>query len=84
MKSIGIVRKVDKLGRIVLPVELRKTLGIEDKDDLEIAVDGDRVVLRKYSPACIFCDGTKEVGIFRGKNICLNCLRELQQVAVDQ
>ncbi len=84
MKSIGIVRKVDKLGRIVLPVELRKTLGIGDKDDLEIAVDGDQVVLRKYSPACIFCDGTKEIGVFREKNICLNCLRELQQVEIDQ
>lgn len=84
MKSIGIVRKVDKLGRIVLPIELRKTLGIGDKDDLEIAVDGDQVVLRKYSPACIFCDSAKEVGVFRGKNICMNCLRELQQVPVDK
>ena len=83
MKSIGIVRKVDKLGRIVLPVELRKTLGIGDKDDLEIAVDGDQVVLRKYCPACIFCDSAKDVGVFRGKNICMNCLRELQQVPLD-
>ena len=83
MKSIGIVRKVDKLGRIVLPVELRKTLDIGDKDDLEIAVEGDRVVLRKYNPACIFCDSAKQVGVFRGKNICLSCLRELQQVPLD-
>ena len=83
MKSIGIVRKVDKLGRIVLPVELRKTLGIGDKDDLEIAVNGDQVVLRKYNPACTFCDGIKEIGVFRGKNICMNCLRELQQIPVD-
>lgn len=84
MKSIGIVRKVDKLGRIVLPVELRKTLGIGDKDDLEIAVNGDQVVLRKYNPACTFCDGIKEIGVFRGKNICMNCLRELQQIPVDR
>lgn len=84
MKSIGIVRKVDKLGRIVLPVELRKTLDIGDKDDLEIAVEGDRVVLRKYCPACIFCDSAKEVGVFRGKNICMNCLHELQQVPMDR
>ena len=84
MKSIGIVRKVDKLGRIVLPVELRKTLDIGDKDDLEIAVEGDKVVLRKYNPACIFCDGVKDIGVFRGKNICLNCLRELQQIPLDK
>lgn len=84
MKSIGIVRKVDKLGRIVLPVELRKTMGIGDKDDLEIAVEGDMVVLRKYNPACIFCAGAKEIGVFRGKNICMNCLRELQQIPVDR
>lgn len=84
MKSIGIVRKVDKLGRIVLPVELRKTLDIGDKDDLEIAVDGDKVVLRKYSPACIFCDSTKNIGVFREKNICLNCLRELKQIPLDR
>ena len=84
MKSIGIVRKVDKLGRIVLPIELRKTLDISDKDDIEISVDGDTVVLRKYNPACIFCDSVKEIGVFRGKNVCLNCLRELQQVPLDQ
>ena len=84
MKSIGIVRKIDRLGRIVLPMELRKTLGIGDKDDLEIAVEGDRIVLRKYSPACTFCDSPKEIGVFRGKNICMNCLRELQQVPLDQ
>ena len=84
MKSIGIVRKVDKLGRIVLPVELRKTMGIGDRDDLEIAVDGDMVVLRKYNPACIFCDSVKEIGVFREKNICMSCLRELQQVSIDQ
>ncbi len=83
MKSIGIVRKVDKLGRIVLPVELRKTLDIGDKDDLEIAVDGEAIVLRKYSPACVFCDGVKDIGVFRGKNICLHCLRELQQIPLD-
>ena len=84
MKRIGIVRKVDKLGRIVLPVELRKTLDIGDKDDMEIAVEGDKIVLRKYDPACIFCGGLQQIGVFREKNICMNCLRELQQVSIDQ
>ena len=67
MKSTGIVRKVDELGRIVLPIELRRTLGIEEKDALEIYVEGASVVLRKYAPACIFCD-----------DICPKCLKELQ------
>ncbi len=84
MKSTGIVRKIDKLGRIVLPVELRKTLDIGDQDNIEIAVDGDSVVLRKHNPACIFCNGLNEVGVFRGKNICMNCLRELQEVPLEQ
>lgn len=54
MKSTGIVRKVDELGRIVLPVELRRTLGISEKDQLEIFVDGSSIVLRKYCPTCVF------------------------------
>ena len=56
MKSTGIVRKVDELGRIVLPIELRRTLDIAEKDSLEIYVDDDSIILRKYQPACIFCD----------------------------
>ena len=56
MKSTGIVRKVDELGRIVLPIELRRTLGIEEKDRIEFFVEGESVILRKYQPACIFCD----------------------------
>ena len=60
MKSTGIVRKVDELGRIVLPIELRRTLGIEEKDRIEIFVDGESIILRKYQPACIFCDNAKD------------------------
>ena len=55
MKSTGIVRKVDELGRIVLPIEMRRTLDIAEKDALEIYVEGDSIILRKYQPACIFC-----------------------------
>ena len=61
MKSTGIVRKVDELGRIVLPIELRRTLGIEEKDRIEIFVDGESIILRKYQPACIFCDNAKDI-----------------------
>ena len=79
MKSTGIVRKVDELGRIVLPIELRRTLNIDVKDSLEIYVDGSQIILKKYEPACVFCGNAKDVINFKGKNICRNCLRELEQ-----
>lgn len=77
MKSTGIVRKVDELGRIVLPIELRRTLGIAEKDSLEIYTDGTTVVLRKYQPACIFCDSATEIVNYKGKNICTHCMETL-------
>lgn len=67
MKSTGIVRKVDELGRIVLPIELRRTLDISEKDTLEIYVEGSAIVLRKYRPSCIFCDSTRDVSSSRGR-----------------
>jgi len=79
MKSTGIVRKVDELGRIVLPIELRRTLDIAERDSLEIYVDGPSIVLRKYQPACIFCDDAKDVVNYKGKNVCPNCIKALQQ-----
>ena len=80
MKSLGIVRRVDELGRIVLPIELRRTLNIGEKDSLEIYVDGSAIVLRKYQPACIFCDSAKDVTLFKGKSVCAHCLDELGRV----
>ena len=77
MKSTGIVRKVDELGRIVLPMELRKSLDIDKKDSLEIYVDGDSIILKKYMPACIFCGEADDVISFKGKNICKNCLKQI-------
>lgn len=79
MKSTGIVRKVDELGRIVLPIEMRRTLDIAEKDALEIYVEGDSVILRKYQAACVFCDSTKEITSFRGRNVCAECIRKLKQ-----
>ncbi len=73
MKSTGIVRKVDELGRVVIPIELRRTLGIEEKDALEIYVDNEKIILRKYEPACVFCGNASDVHIFRGKQVCRNC-----------
>lgn len=77
MKSTGIVRKVDELGRIVLPIELRRTLDIAEKDSLEIYVDDGSIVLRKYQPACIFCDNAKDIVTYKGKNVCPECIEAL-------
>lgn len=79
MKSTGIVRKVDELGRIVLPIELRRNLGIEEKDRIEIFVDGESIILRKYQPACIFCDNAKDIINYKGKNICPDCIRAMNE-----
>lgn len=73
MKSTGVVRKVDELGRVVIPIELRRTLGIAEKDALEIYVDREKIILKKYEPACIFCGNAENVEHFRGKNICKEC-----------
>ena len=80
MKSTVIVRKVDELCRIVLPIEMRRTLDIGEKDALEIYVEGSSVILKKYKPSCVFCDATKDIVVFRGKNICPKCLRELKEL----
>lgn len=80
MKATGIVRKVDELGRIVIPIELRRNLGIEIKDPMEIFVDDDCIVLRKYEPTCIFCGSDYEVVNHQGKNICKNCIEELKNL----
>ena len=80
MKSTGIVRKVDELGRIVLPIELRRTMDIAEKDAIEIYVDAASIILRKYEPTCIFCGDAKNVINYRGKNICPNCLKELKKL----
>ncbi len=77
LKSTGIVRKVDELGRVVIPIELRRTLGIGEKDALEIYVDGERIILKKYEPACIFCGNAEKVVHFKDKIICNECLAQM-------
>lgn len=78
MKSTGIVRKVDELGRIVLPVEMRRTLDIAEKDAVEIYVEADSIILRKYQAACIFCGSAKAVVAFQGKFVCQDCISKLK------
>jgi transcriptional pleiotropic regulator of transition state genes len=85
LKSTGIVRKVDELGRIVLPKELRVTLNIHEKDPLEIFVDDDnRIILQKYEPACVFCNGMNGIINFGGHNICHDCLEKLAKKVNDE
>ncbi len=80
MKATGIVRPVDALGRVVLPAELRRTLDITTEDSLEIFTDGRNIVLKKYSPSCIFCGEDEDVKMIKGKYICRNCLNEIKKL----
>jgi transcriptional pleiotropic regulator of transition state genes len=75
------VRKVDELGRVVIPIELRRTLGIEEKDALEIYVDNEKIILKKYEPACVFCGNAGDVQHYRGKLVCRQCAEEMFQKA---
>ena len=77
MKSTGIIRKVDELGRIVLPIELRRTLDIAERDELEIFMENDRIILQKFEPACIFCGSARALVTYRGKNVCRDCVNKM-------
>jgi len=79
LKSTGIVRKVDELGRVVIPIELRRTLGIEVKDALEIYVDAERIILKKYEPACLFCGNADNVKHFNNRIVCHECIDSLNK-----
>ena len=73
MKSYGIVRKIDELGRVVLPKEFRRSLGISNGDDVEILFHGDSISVRKYEPFCVLCTGKSELSEFEDKFICRKC-----------
>ena len=83
VKSTGIVRKVDELGRIVIPIELRRNLGIDERDGLEIFVEEDQIILKKYSPSCLFCNNAGDIIKFNGKSICKSCLESLRTISPD-
>jgi len=78
MKSTGIIRKIDELGRIVLPIEMRRTLEISERDALEIYADGHTIVLKKYVNTCVFCGNPGKTHSFREKNICKGCIKEIK------
>ncbi len=80
MKSTGIVRDIDKVGRIVIPKEVRDNLGINENDPLEIFIKGDMIILRKYLPACIFCGNAEDVVTYDDKKICKDCLAKIKEL----
>ena len=79
MKSTGIVRKIDSLGRFVIPIELRNVLEINNSDSIEIFTEDDKIILKKYQPACLFCGNADDVTYFKGKLICGSCLEQLKK-----
>lgn len=80
MKATGIVRKLDQLGRIVIPMELRSTFDLKERDPIEIFVEGNDIILRKYHPACIFCGDATDILQFEGKNVCKKCLAKMKEL----
>ncbi|HBC84058.1 MAG: AbrB/MazE/SpoVT family DNA-binding domain-containing protein [Clostridia bacterium] len=80
MKSTGIVRRVDELGRVVIPIELRNKFNISEKDPIEIYVDGSSIILKKYEQNCIFCGNTKKLIDYKGKLICNKCAKQLSDL----
>lgn len=81
MKSTGIVRRLDELGRVVIPIELRNKFNISERDPIEIFVEGKNIVLKKYENNCVFCGNTRNLSEYKGKNICNTCLKKLNSLS---
>ncbi len=81
MKSTGVVRKIDELGRVVIPKSVREILDIPNESPLEIFIDEDRIVLQKYQPSCIFCDSVDNILFFNKKRVCEACLKKLKEMS---
>lgn len=79
MSDTGIVRRVDDLGRVVIPMELRRTLGIRVKDPISIHVEGERIILQKHVDSCVICGDTEETALFKGRPLCTACVREIRK-----
>lgn len=79
MKSTGVVRKLDNLGRIVIPKELRTVLGIDIGDSLEVYTEGDQIILHKYAPGCVFCGEAANTTLLHGKRVCQKCIAEISE-----
>ena len=83
MKSTGIIRRVDELGRVVIPIEIRNQFNIVEKDPIEIYVEGSCIVLKKYEPNCIFCGNTKNLVEYKDKLVCDKCTSLLNSLQED-
>ena len=83
MKSTAIIRKVDELGRVVIPIELRNTLKIAEKDPIEIFVEGTSIILKKHESTCIFCGSTKKLLTYKDKLICEKCAKQISLFPID-
>ncbi|SFU39609.1 AbrB/MazE/SpoVT family DNA-binding domain-containing protein [Alicyclobacillus macrosporangiidus] len=78
MKAVGVVRRIDDLGRLVIPKEVRRALGFNEGDPMEIFVDGERVIIRRYERGCVFCgEATDDMQTLAGKLVCGSCVNEL-------
>ncbi|MDO4567253.1 MAG: AbrB/MazE/SpoVT family DNA-binding domain-containing protein [Oscillospiraceae bacterium] len=84
MKIVGIVREIDKLGRIVIPVEYRAQLGIASGDPVEISAEKDRIIIKRYTPSCVFCKSERSTREFMGRSVCENCLKKLKNNEFDE
>ena len=80
MKSTGIIRRVDELGRVVIPIEIRNQFNIAEKDPIEIYVEGSSIVLKKFEQNCIFCGSTKDLVEYKDKLICSKCADNLMKL----
>lgn len=80
MVSLGIIRRIDPLGRLVLPAKLRNMMQIDEETPLEIFTDGNYIILKKYSPSCIFCGKGERLKNFMGKRVCASCLIEIKDL----
>lgn len=80
MKSTGIIRRVDELGRVVIPKEIRDQFGIQEKDPMEIYVDDDKIILQKHKYSCCICDNTENVIEYKEKIICEKCIEEISKL----
>lgn len=83
MKSTGIIRRMDELGRVVIPIELRNQFNIAEKDPIEIYVDGSSIILKKFEPNCIFCGNTKNLVNYKDKLICKECSKKIGNLKVE-
>lgn len=81
MKSTGIIRRVDELGRVVIPIEIRNQFKIAEKDPIEIYVDGSSIILKKFEPNCIFCDNTQDLLSYNDKLICKKCSENIKNLS---